>query len=374
MPDPTIFGPNAPHQKAMSLIRPRVASAVTRLLGTTNKSPHSPAFLPSSLPQRINRSNVDIVHLHWFQREMLSIEGVASITKPLVWTLHDMWGFCGAEHYTDDTRWIAGYTKSNRPSYESGFDLNRWTWNRKKRMWNKPIQVVCPSIWLHDCAKSSALMHAWPIHCIPYPIDLEYWSPLDRDAARSLLHLPRDATVVLFGAVGGTADPRKGYDLLSKALRHLQASQANVHLVVFGPRQEMTDTTGAGYPKTFLGPLKDDISLRAAMSAADVFALPSRQDNLPLTAMESLSCGTPVVAFNVAGPPTMLRHRHNGFLASPFSTTDFANGLRWATTHPNRDALRADVRRMATTHFSESNIAAKYIKIYESSITRQDAF
>ena len=82
--------------------------------------------------RHINNSDADIIHLHWNQNEMLSIKDLTKIKKPIVWTLHDMWAFCGAEHFTTDKRWSEGYSSSNRPDYESGFDLNRWTWQRKK--------------------------------------------------------------------------------------------------------------------------------------------------------------------------------------------------------------------------------------------------
>ena len=59
----------------------------------------------------INESDADIIHLHWFQNEMISVSDLSKIKKPLVWTLHDMWGFCGAEHISYDRRWKEGYLK-----------------------------------------------------------------------------------------------------------------------------------------------------------------------------------------------------------------------------------------------------------------------
>ena len=97
----------------------------SKTLITSNKILHSPAILPSFLVNKINNSNADIVHLHWFQHEMLSIKDVSKIKKPIVWTLHDMWGFCGAEHISWDRRWKNGYYSFNRPSHEKGFDLNK---------------------------------------------------------------------------------------------------------------------------------------------------------------------------------------------------------------------------------------------------------
>ena len=69
---------------------------------------------------------------------MASIKDIGRINKPVIWTLHDMWAFCGAEHTSWDNRWQDGYTKKNRLNTEGGFDLNRWTWNRKIKYWKIP--------------------------------------------------------------------------------------------------------------------------------------------------------------------------------------------------------------------------------------------
>jgi hypothetical protein len=77
--------------------------------------------------KRINAWDADVVHLHWVQGEMLSIADIVRIQKPIVWMLHDMWAFCGAEHYTEEFHWREGHRCDNRPADESVFDLNRWT-------------------------------------------------------------------------------------------------------------------------------------------------------------------------------------------------------------------------------------------------------
>jgi len=125
------------------LVFPKV---IFKLFRTENKILHSLALFPSFLIKKINESNADFVNLHWIQNEMLSIEDIKKIKKPIIWTLHDMWAFCGAEHYTDDLRWQEGYFNQNRPNYEKGLDLNKWVWKRKLRNWKKPFTIVTPSI------------------------------------------------------------------------------------------------------------------------------------------------------------------------------------------------------------------------------------
>ena len=115
---------------------------------------------------------------------MISISDIAKINKPTIWTPQDMWIFSGAEHYTDDNRWRLGYKKNNRPHYESGFDLNLWTWKRKMKFWTQSIQIVAPSQWLAKCVKESVLTSEWPVSIIPNTINTDVWKPINKKIAR----------------------------------------------------------------------------------------------------------------------------------------------------------------------------------------------
>lgn len=362
--DWTVEAPKTQLVKVLAKLREHVVSPFVKTLKTGNSIIHSPAILPSQWVKRINSSNADIVHLHWVQGEMLSIADISRIRKPIVWTLHDMWAFCGSEHYTEDYRWRDGYRGDNRPSNESGFDLNRWTWLRKRKHWQQPMQIVTPSQWLADCARQSALMLDWPVHVVSYPIDIDRWRPIEKKLARDLLGLPQDVPLLLFGAMGGRRDPRKGFDLLINALDQLDQQVLGLELVVFG-QLEPESKTHYGLPIHYAGHLNDDISLRMLYSAADVFALPSRQDNLPLTCMESLSCGTPVVAFNVSGPPSMIEHKKTGYLADAFDPNDFARGIKYLIENSAECDFGKWARAYAESCFSPTSIANKYLDIYK---------
>ena len=292
--DWSVQGPTSLWGKTISRIRPQLVTPLRKLLSTGNPIIHSPALVPSRWSKRLNTSDADVVHLHWVQGEMLSIADIGRICKPIIWTLHDMWAFCGAEHVTPDYRWRDGYRVDNRPVHESGFDLNRYTWQRKRKHWLRPLQIVCPSQWLADCVRTSALMGEWPVAVVPNPIDTDRWKPIDRRLARQLLDLPQDCPLLIFGAMGGGEDPNKGFDLLLAALSHLcsEPSLQNLQLVVFGQLAPQSPPQ-LGFPVNYTGHLHDDLTLRALYSAADAFVLPSRQENLPNTGLEAHACGTP---------------------------------------------------------------------------------
>ena len=187
--DWTVQTPAGRWMNRISRYRQPLAGLLTKLLRTENRTLHSPAIFSSRWPQLLSNLDADVIHLHWVAAEMMSVADIGRLREPVVWTLHDMWGFCGAEHYTEEFRWRDGYTRPNRPAYESGFDLNRWTWQRKLKHWQRPMHIVASSRWMADCVRHSAIMHDWPVSVVPNPIDTETWQPIDKMLARRILSL-----------------------------------------------------------------------------------------------------------------------------------------------------------------------------------------
>lgn len=361
-----VFSPGRRLQHHRRHARIRASKFLMDSLRMDNRTFYSPSLFPSRWPDLINRLEADIVHLHWVQYEMMSVEDIGRIKKPLIWTLHDMWAFCGAEHYPQDERWASGYSRSNRPDSESVFDLNRHVWRRKVRSWTTPFQIITPSQWLRACVSRSALMENWPVRTIPNTIDTNIWSPRDKVGARQRLGLPVEGDLLLFGAIGGTKDPRKGFDLLIPSLAKLKQKRPQVKLVVFGEAEPPSDVH-LPIPVCHLGYIDEDERLLDTYSASDVVIIPSRQDNLPNMGLEALACGRPVVAFDIGGLPDIIDHRETGYLATPFDHDDLTNGLDWVLS--DRDRLRRledNARAQAVSRFSPSAIVPQYISAYEA--------
>jgi len=366
--DWTVQVPTSILNKLSVKVRMPLYELIIKILHPGNLVQQSPAILPSRWPSYLNSHNADLLHLHWINNEMMSIADIGQLSKPVVWTLHDMWAFCGAEHYSGDFRWRDGYTSFNRPSYESGFDLNRWTWQRKQKHWHNPMQIVAPSRWLADCVRQSALMCEWPVSVIPNAIDTDTWQPVDKTLARQVLHLPLDVPLLLFGAIGGAKDPRKGFDLLKSALDHLRGHAPGLELVVFG-QLEPKAAVDLGFPIHFTGHLHDDISLRLLYSAADALVTPSKQEAFGQTASEAHACGTPVVAFDACGLPDIVSHQQTGYLAKAFDAEDLAKGIQWVLADRKRHSgLRVNARQTAMTRFAYPVVAEQYLQVYHSAL------
>ena len=324
----------------------------------------SPAKFGSMTAKEINNSGADIIHLHWVTDGFLTIETIGKINKPIVWSLCDAWAFSGAEHYAtqvSQTRFQKGYQKSNRNPSDSGFDVDRWTWNRKKSNWQHPMQLLPASGWLTQATRESALMGTWPITQIPHIVDTNVFAPQPQK--------DKDTPVLLFFSSGGIHDQRKGWDLLEQSLND-PALATKVHVVVVGPKPTELEQQHirelSRHQFTFHGEARGDQELIELYAQADITVVPSREDNMPITAMESQSCGTPVVAFRIGGLPDIVSPLTSGYLAEPENPHDLAQGIEQVF---QRD-LRESTRTHALATWSPEVVVPQLLNIYSQALAQ----
>ncbi|MDL2123078.1 MAG: glycosyltransferase family 4 protein [Deltaproteobacteria bacterium] len=363
-----VKGPITKLQKGINVLHPEFDQIPVRFYKSRMFGVFSSAWWPNKTLKRILAEEPDIINLNWISGGFIRIESLSNLKIPIVWTLHDMWPFTGGCHYSGNCEKYFNecggcpQLKSNKMN-----DLSHSIWKRKQRAWEKlNLTVVSPSRWLASCAKRSSLFKNYPIEVIPYCIDLDRFAPTDKIHARKLLGLPKEKKLILFGAMSATSDPRKGFGFLQEALQYLyKKNQELAEIVIFGSSGPKS-SQGLGLKKHYFGTLYDDISISLLFTACDVFAAPSIEDNLPLTVMEALSCGTPCVAFDIGGMPDMIEHKINGYLAKSFETEDLANGINWVLEDKTRSYdLSLSARAKAEKEFSEERIAKRYTKLYE---------
>ncbi len=185
--------------------------------------------------------------------------------------------------------------------------------------------------------------------------------------ARELLKLPADKKLILFGALSPTADARKGFRHLRKALHHLaeQPGHEQCEAVIFGTHKPAKDLD-LKLPTTFLGRLHDDTMLALAYSAADVMIVPSIQEAFGKTSIEAMACGTPVVAFEATGLKDSVVHQHNGYAAKCFDTADLAKGISWVLEDCDRlQILSNNARKTVEDRFTFTHQAEQYRQLYQ---------
>ena len=315
------------------------------------------------IARAINGFQADIVHLHWLGDNFLPIQQWAEIKAPIVWTLHDMWAFTGGCHSADDCRrYQADCGHCPQLLHPAADDISARVSRRKQRAWaDMPMTIVCPSQWLANCARQSRILKDKQIEVIANGIDARQFKPLDKNSARQAFNLPTDKQLILFGALGGADDPRKGFVYLRDALRNLP-EKSDVEVVVFGA-EPAKKTELHGMPCHQMGYLSDSASMCLLYSACDVFALPALQENLPNTLMESLACGTACVAFDNGGVGDLIQHKHNGWLARLKDSADLARGIQWALA---QSLSPQDISQQTLERFDLGRVSAQHIQLYQS--------
>ncbi|MEQ9236756.1 glycosyltransferase family 4 protein [Coleofasciculus sp. E2-BRE-01] len=374
--DKTVIAPTTRFGQSIARTRIAVDRLPEKLYPRRQKAGLSPQWLPDQTVPKITQLNPDIINLHWIGEAFLQVETIAKFKQPLVWTLHDMWTFTGGCHYSGECdRYTANCGACPQLGSNQDWDLSRWVWQRKAKAWrNVNLTVVALSSWLANCARASSLFKDLRIELIPNGIDTTVYRPINQQIARELLNLPQHKALVLFGALKATSNPRKGFHRLQAALQDLSQSewQDRLDLVIFGA-SEADNPMDVGFPTHYLGTLNDELMLALTYSAADVFVLPSTQDNLPNTVMEAIACGTPCVAFNLGGLPDMIEHEQNGYLAQPDKVEDLAQGIVWVLENQERhQKLSHCAREKAEQEFTMELQANRYLSLFTELLEKGD--
>jgi len=368
--DDSILGPTSNIAKGIAHFRTSIDHIPKLFYRNIKPTIFHSQWLPDYVVRKIKALKPHIVHLHWICRGFVNIGSLARIERPIVWTLHDMWPFTGGCHYVGQCeRYIQVCGKCPQLESNRKRDLSWWTWQRKAKHWHKlNFNLTAPSKWMKHRAQRSSLFNKVPVDVIPNGLNCSRFHPQDRDIARQLLGLSRDKHLILFGAVNATSEERKGLKSLLPALRQIATSGAGkkAELLIFGASKPAM-RTDFGLKTTYLGSLHDELSLSLVYMASDVFVAPSREDNLPNTIMEALSCGIPCVAFKVGGISEMIDHKISGYMAAPFDPEDLAQGIAWILENKQRwRVLAAAARKKAEDEYDINTVSRRYADLYQS--------
>ena len=314
----------------------------------------------------------DIIHLHWINQGMLSLNDIQKILqsgKPVVWTMHDMWPCTGICHHARECDKYHQECHHCPYIYKGGSkkDLSNQVFKKKKELYQlAPITFITCSQWLKGRAGQSALLNGHTIVDIPNPINTSLFKPQNTLVARNRMGLPTDKKLILFGSVKVT-DKRKGIDYFIESCKLLAETHPELKeelgVVVYGKNSEQLKSMipFQVFPLDFINSDKELVNV---YNAVDLYVTPSLEENLPTTIMEAMACGVPCVGFNVGGIPEMIDHLHNGYVAEYKSAEDLANGVIWTLNESEYHTLSEEACRKAVSNYSESIIAKKYIDIF----------
>lgn len=321
----------------------------------------------------LRKIDYDILHLHWINNRFIPLEKLPK-DKPIVWTLHDSWPFCGTCHYfldCDNYLTGCGYCPQLRSGKER--DLSRKICLKKQRLYKGlDIHVVTPSRWLGESSAKSFLFRDKPVKVIPNCLDHETFKPITQTELsprmRDLKNKFNGKTIIAFGAVNASTDRIKGSTILARALQILADGKHDEQLavVVFG-----TDTPIAGFPESipayYAGYLDKTEDLVSLYNISSIVAVPSYTEVFGQVASEALSCGTPVVAFRCTGIQDVVTE-DCGFLADPYSAEHFAEGILWCIDKNKDGHLSSNARTRVLNLYTSDIVGGLYSSLYKSLI------
>jgi glycosyltransferase involved in cell wall biosynthesis len=279
----------------------------------------------------------DVYHIHW-ATDLLDFRMLPRLAAraPLVWTFHDMNAYTGGCHYTQGCeRFISGCGACPLlPSSDPG-DVTYQVVQRKiaalRDVPPSRLTIVAPSRWMAAEARRSAVFGGFDIEVIPNGIDVQTFRPMNRAELRQQYGFSPHDRLVLFVA-DNLADRRKGMPELEQALAQV-AHVPNLKILTLGGNQSRMQ----GPMYRHLGLLNDPEKICEAYNLADIFVIPTLQDNFPNTVLEAMAAGTPVVGFATGGVADAVEDGVSGLLAPTRDVAALARHIECALTD---DALR----------------------------------
>ncbi len=289
----------------------------------------------------------DVVHYHNLHGDYFNILDLPALTqaKPSVMTLHDPWIIQEA-----------GLT----PEYNTIFEQRSEAYKKNKQhsIKNASLTFVAPSEWL---AKKVRQIYPQNVKIIPNGIDTTLFKSQDKQRVRQILGLPANTPLILCVAASGSKNTSKGFSDINNLLHNPLLSSA-LFLVIGGDEAE------TNHPNIRYVPyIQDEAILAQYYAAADICLFLSRAENLPLTILESLACGTPVISYTIGGIPEMIKHQETGYLAEPQNEVDLVYGINLFLAHDPQTKQRISeaARDAVEARYTLAAMTDAYLALYQ---------
>ena len=263
-------------------------------------------FATKNLIKHLEIINPDIIHIHNIHSHDCNLKilfnYLRSKQKKVYWTFHDCWAFTANCPYFDLVKcdqWKKECKKCPQIKKTSWFfDRSKALYRIKREAFSDiNLTIITPSRWLKSLVQESFLKN-YPVEVINNGIDLNLFKPTESDFRKK--YTCEDKKIVLGVALGW--EKRKGIDVFIELSNTLDS---NIYQIVLVGTNDEVDKL---LPKNIISihRTQNQIELSEIYTEADLFVIPTREDNFPTVNIESLACGTPVLTFNTGGSPEII--------------------------------------------------------------------
>jgi len=211
------------------------------------------------------------------------------------------------------------------------------------------------------------------IGTVPCGVNLERFHPVAKDLARKELGLQDAGFLVLYV---GRFSPVKGVSRLVAAAAHLRSRRGLMFMIVGGDNRKtqafselgrLANRGSVGDIVKFQGRVDHDL-LPLYYSAADVLVVPSYYESFGLVALESLACGTPVIAARVGAMDSLIRDGQTGLLVDSLSPRSLATAIERLMALSSDGGLSVNEIRASVLRYAWSNIASAVAREYAAAL------
>lgn len=261
-------------------------------------------------------------------------------------------------------------------------EIERGVVSRLARFRNLLLRRTNAVVAISEAIAREAVAAGFPrekVHIIPHGIDMSEYAPVTperRSALRATLGLPVDRLLVTYT---GRLIEGKGLEALFAAVRSL-VDIPTLHLVLVGSGQgqvisieeklrELAQAPTLAGRVTFTGRV-DNVA--AFLQASDIFAFPTLDEALGMSAVEAQACGLPAVASRTGGVPDIVEDGVTGILVEPGEVEALAAGLRRLAEDPVLRSRYADAaRRRTEAKFALETMVSRYADLFRSLASRE---
>jgi glycosyltransferase involved in cell wall biosynthesis len=297
----------------------------------------------------------DIIHVHNIHGRFLNLSTLQKISlkKPVIWTLHDEWAItphCACTFETTKMKHGLYVCQSIDSPPRLLWDNTRYLSWRKNSLYKKlKVSIVTPSLWLKNRVQKTILA-SQDIQHIPNGIDINIFVKKDTKKSRDILGLPPDKKIILFLADDPKNNPWKGWVYTENVIQKYR-NNSDILFVSVGGRIPQPDTESVRH----IGYTDDKEKLAMYYSAADALLFTSTAENFPLVVLEAMSCGLPIVSFDVGGVK---------------EAVELILGIEWILhmTETEREQIGIKSQKKVREKYSEETMYATYLKSYTHKI------
>jgi len=322
----------------------RLDIIICKIIEPMSEGWNSSGYFGSVSARSINKDNFSILNIHWIGHGLISLRQLGKINKPIVWTLHDEWILNPFSHYPTNTQY-------KRISIQNLLRKQRLQ-VKNKLILKENFYFVCLTESLAAKLRKKFPSKVDKIFVIPNPVDLSVFYP-DR-AGLNFPGIKVTEPYLLF--LGGISDRRKGWDLLQESIKITSSSYT---VIVIGNLNDRDLFLNKKVKIVAIQEITDKNLLRMFYSNAKAVLVPSRAEQLPQVATESISCGTPVIAYDVDGLKDIIIHQKTGWLISAFNITNFSFAIDSLVSKDSSN-MELNCRAFAEKNFSYKEIANKF--------------